>query len=385
MLSQEHLLVKKSAGEFATNVVEPLARRMDRENYYPREAIREAARLGLLAPTIPSKYGGGDGDLRTAVVVVEELAKTSGAFGFLTAISGVVFTHSLFTHGSGFQRGEVLARVATGEAVGAFALSEPCCGSDAAAIETRAEKVGGEWRIDGVKTWITSGLYADYFLVFARTGAREERHKTITAFIVKRGSCVETSPIEVMGMRGTGTAEVKFSQCSVSDDDVVGRVNGGWEVIAETLNAGRVAISGVALGVATGAFEEAWGWARQRRLFGQRLVDFQNAQFELAEMYAAIETMRALAYYAAYLFDVGRREEFITMAHVAKLQTARLAVEVTRKAVQMLGGYGYSKESKSEMFYRDAKALEIGGGTIEAIRHILYKTLDRRQAARPFD
>ncbi|MFN3804895.1 MAG: acyl-CoA dehydrogenase family protein [Pyrobaculum sp.] len=376
MLSQEHLLVKKSAGEFATNVVEPLARRMDRENYYPREAIREAARLGLLAPTIPSKYGGGDGDLRTAVVVVEELAKTSGAFGFLTAISGVVFTHSLFTHGSGFQRGEVLARVATGEAVGAFALSEPCCGSDAAAIETRAEKVGGEWRIDGVKTWITSGLYADYFLVFARTGAREERHKTITAFIVKRGSCIETTPIEVMGVRGTGTAEVKLDRCPASDEDVVGKINGGWSVAMYGINQGRLNVGAIGLGIAEEAFSQALDYARRRAAFGKLLTEFQAIQHYLSEMYARVESLRTLVYTTAKMKD-GGDPQFPLYAQVSKLLGSRTAVEVTRLAVQILGGYGYSTDSHVEMLYRDAKVTEIYEGTNEIILNTIYKFLER--------
>ncbi len=376
MLNQEHQLTRKVAREFAEKFVEPIARKMDRENYFPRDVVREAGKLGMLTPTVPPTYGGGGMDLRSAIVILEEVGKTSGGFSLLMEACGTLFSHALLTFGSEQQREDVLSKVASGEAIGAFALSEPCCGSDAAAIETKAEKIGGEWQINGVKTWITSGMYADYFLVFARTGAREERHKAISAFLVERSNCIETTPIEVMGMRGTGTAEVKLNQCPALD--VVGKINGGWEVLIETLNVGRVAISGVALGIATGAFEEAWSWARQRELFGQRLVDFQNTQFELAEMYTAVETIKTLAYYAAYLFDVGRREEFITMAHVTKLQAARLTVDVTRRAVQMLGGYGYSKESKSEMFYRDAKLLEIGEGTNEVMKYVLYKLISRK-------
>lgn len=375
MLSEEHKLIKKAAREFAEKFVEPIAKRMDRDNYYPRDVIREAAKLGILTPTVPQTYGGGDGDLRSAVVILEEVGRVSGGFSLLMEACGTLFSHPLLTFGTEQQKEEVLARVASGEVIGAFALSEPCCGSDAAAIETKAERVGGEWQISGTKTWITSGLYADYYLVFARTGAGEERHRTISAFLVKRGSCMETSPIEVMGMRGTGTAEVKLNQCPALD--VVGEINGGWKVLVDALNVGRAAISGVALGIASGAFEEALSWARQRRLFGQRLIDFQNTQFELAEMYTAVETIRTLAYYAAYLFDLGLHDEFTIIAHVAKLQSARLTVDISRKAVQMLGGYGYSKESKAEMFYRDAKLLEIGEGTNEVMKHILYRLLSK--------
>ncbi|MFN7105939.1 MAG: acyl-CoA dehydrogenase family protein [Pyrobaculum sp.] len=376
MLSQEHQLTRKVAREFAEKLVEQVARKMDRENYYPREVVREAGKLGILTPTVPPTYGGGGGDLRSTVVILEEVGRVSGGFSLLMEACGTLFSHTLLTFGTEQQKEEVLARVAGGEAVGAFALSEPCCGSDAAAIETRAEKVGGEWQISGIKTWITSGLYADYYLVFARTGAREERHKTITAFLVKRNNCIETTPIEVMGMRGTGTAEVKFNQCPALG--LVGEINRGWDVVMEALNVGRAAISGVALGIVVGVFEEVLGWARRRVLFGQRLVDFQNTQFELAEMYAAIETIRILTYYAAYLYDLGSRDEFITTAHIAKLQSARLAVDVTRRAVQILGGYGYSKESKAETSYRDAKLLEIGEGTNEVMKHVLYRLLSKK-------
>ncbi|MEL9991535.1 MAG: acyl-CoA dehydrogenase family protein [Thermoproteus sp.] len=376
LLTQEHELVRKAAREFAEKHVEPIARRMDRENYYPREAIREAGKLGLLTPTVPPEYGGGGGDLRSAVVVLEELGRISGGFSLLVEAYGILFADAVNNFARREQKEEVLPRVAAGEKIGAFALSEPCCGSDAAAIQTRAERIGGEWSINGAKMWITNGLYADYYLVAARTGPREARHKAITVFLLRRNNCVEASPIEVMGVRGTGTAELKLNDCRVGDGDIVGELNGGWKILMHTLDVGRVAISGVAIGVARGAFEEAYNWAKNRELFGRKLIEFQNAQFELAEMLAAIETARTLAYYAAYLYDT-KSPDFLLMSHVAKLQAARLAVDVTRRAVQMEGGYGYSKESKAEMFYRDAKILEIGEGTNEVMKYVIYKLLER--------
>ncbi len=377
LLTQEHELVRKTAREFAEKYVEPIARKMDRENYYPRETIREAGKLGILTPTVPAEYGGGGGDLRSAVVVLEELGRISGGFSLLVEAYGILFADAVNNFASKRHKEDVLPKVAAGEKIGAFALSEPCCGSDAAAIQTRAEKKGGEWVINGHKMWITNGLYADYYLLAARTGPREARHKAITVFLLPRSECVEAAPIEVMGVRGTGTAELKFNDCRASDDDVVGEVNGGWKIIMHTLDVGRVAISGVALGIARGAFEEALSWAKNRELFGKKLMEMQNAQFELAEMLAAIETARALAYYAAYLYDTGS-PDFLLMSHVAKLQTARLAVDVTRRAVQMEGGFGYSKESKAEMFYRDAKILEIGEGTNEVMKYVLFKLLEKR-------
>ncbi|ABO07604.1 acyl-CoA dehydrogenase family protein [Pyrobaculum calidifontis] len=376
MLDEEHRLILKSVREFTELHVRPRAREIDR-GVYPREILRKLGELGLLAPTIPPEFNGGGSDTLTQVLVVEELARASPGVATIMEIQSSMIAENIYAMGNPRQREELLPKFASGELICAFALSEPCCGSDAGAIETRAVRVGGEWRISGVKMWITSGLYADYYLVFARTGPKEARHKAITAFLVKRGSCVEATPIEVMGVRGTGTAEVKFNECPANDDDIVGKINEGWAVVVHALNVGRAAISGVAVGIARGAFEEALSWARGRRLFGKTLIEFQNTQFELAEMYAAIETARTLTYYAAYLYDV-KSPDFVAMAHVAKLQTARIAVDVARRAVQLEGGYGYSKESKAEMFYRDAKILEIGEGTNEVMKYVLFKLLEKR-------
>jgi len=376
LLTQEHELVRKAAREFAEKHVEPIARKMDIENYYPREVIREAGKLGILTPTVPAEYGGGGGDLRTAVVVLEELGRISGGFSLLVEAYGILFADAVNNFASKAQKEEVLPKVAAGDKIGAFALSEPCCGSDAAAIQTRAEKRGGEWVINGEKMWITNGLYADYYLVAARTGRREDRHRAITLFLLRRSRCIELSPIEVMGVRGTGTAGIKFNDCVVGGDDVVGEVNGGWKILMHTLDVGRVAVAGVALGVARGAFEEALAWARRREVFNRKLVEFQNTQFELAEMLAAVESIRALTYYSAYLYDT-KSPEFMLMSHVTKLHAARLAVDVTRRAVQIEGGFGYSKESKAEMFYRDAKILEIGEGTNEIMKYVIYRYIEK--------
>jgi alkylation response protein AidB-like acyl-CoA dehydrogenase len=376
LLTQEHELVRKATREFAEKYVEPVARKMDRENYYPREAIREAGKLGILTPTVPAEHGGDGGDLRTAVVVLEELGRISGGFSLLVEAYGILFADAVNDFASKAQREEVLPKVAAGDKIGAFALSEPCCGSDAAAIQTRAEKRGGEWVINGEKMWITNGLYADYYLVAARTGRREDRHRAITLFLLKRSRCIELSPIEVMGVRGTGTAGIKFNDCAIGGDDVVGEVNGGWKILMHTLDVGRVAVAGVALGVARGAFEEALAWARRREGFNRKLVEFQNTQFELAEMLAAVESIRALTYYSAYLYDT-KSPEFMLMSHVTKLHAARLAVDVTRRAVQIEGGFGYSKESKAEMFYRDAKILEIGEGTNEIMKYVIYRYIEK--------
>ena len=376
MLSEEHKLTVKVIREFVDQHVRPKARSIDKGEY-PRQLLKLLGELNILVPTLSPDVGGAGADTLTQVLVVEELAKASPGLATIMEIQSSMLAENLYHNGNKVHREEVVPKLASGDAVGAFALSEPCCGSDAAAIQTMAERRGGEWVINGTKMWITSGLYADYYLLAARTGPLEARHKAITVFLLPRSNCVEASPIEVMGVRGTGTAELKLNDCVASDDDIVGEVNGGWKIIMHTLNVGRVAISGVAVGVARGAFEEAYQWALNRELFGKKLIDFQNTQFEIAEMVAAIETARALAYYAAYLYDV-KSPDFLMMSHVAKLQTARIAVDVTRRAVQIEGGFGYSKESKAEMFYRDAKILEIGEGTNEVMKYVVFKLIHKR-------
>jgi len=375
MLSEEHKLVVKTVREFVDSGVRPKAREIDRGSY-PRDTLRKLGELGLLAPTIPPEYGGGGSDTLTQVLVVEELAKASPAVATIMEVQSSLIAENIYAVANPRQREELLPKFASGELIGAFALSEPCCGSDAAAIETRAVRVGGEWRISGVKMWITSGMYADYYLVFARTGPKEARHKAITAFLAKRGSCVEATPIEVMGVRGTGTAEVKFNECPASDDDIVGKVNEGWAVAMIGLNMGRLNVGALGLGIAEEAFRQAFDYAHKREAFGKPIAEFQIIQHYLAEMYIKIESLRTLVYTAAKMRD-GGDPQFPLYAQAAKVLGSRTAVESTRFAVQILGGFGYSKDAHVEMLYRDAKATEIYEGTNEILLNTIYKFLKK--------
>jgi len=376
MLSEEHLLVKKTVYEIVEKVVRPRSREIDGGSY-PRDILRFLGGQGLLAPTLPPEYGGASADTLTQVLIIEELARASPAVATIAEIQGSMIAHNLYELGNKKQKEEILPKIASGEYIAAFALSEPCCGSDAAAIETTAVRRGGVWVITGTKLWITSGLYADYFLLFARTGPREERHRTITAFLVKRNSCIETTPIAVMGLGGSGTAEVKLNGCEVSDDDVVGEVNGGWRVAVNGINLGRLNVGALSLGIAEEAFAQAMDYAKRREAFGRKIADFQIIQHYLAEMYIKTEALRALVYTAAKMRDAGD-PRFIPYAQAAKVFGSRTAVEVTRTAVQILGGYGYSKDAHVEMLYRDAKVTEIYEGTNEVILNTLYKLLSNR-------
>jgi alkylation response protein AidB-like acyl-CoA dehydrogenase len=379
-------LIRKVVKEFAETYVTNIATKIDRENFYPREVIREMGRHGLLAPNIPTEYGGGGLDLRGTCIVLEELAKYSGSISLIAEVQGTLVSHILYTYGNKMIREEILPKIASGEAIGSFALSEPCCGSDAASIESFAERKGGEWVLRGVKTWITQGQYADYYIVFARTGSREERHRNIASFLVKRSSCIKTSPIEVMGFRGTGTAEVVLDNCAVGDDYVIGESGKGFKIAMEALNVGRIAISSIGVGLAERALSEAYEYVSNRRAFDKRVIDFQYIQFLLADLYTLLETSRVLVYKAAEEYDKEPSKNTIPLiAALTKNFVTQSTVYIVGEALRLLGGFGYSKESVTERIYRDIKLLEIGEGTNEIQKLTISKFLLRGGLERLFE
>ncbi|CCC81756.1 acyl-CoA dehydrogenase family protein [Thermoproteus tenax] len=374
-LGEEHELVRKTAREFAERRVVPAARAIDEGNY-PRDLLREMGDLGLLAPHIPQEFGGAGLDFRSMVIVVEEIAKASPALATVAEVQGSMISYNLYRYAQPNVREKWLEDVAKGRKIVAFALSEPCCGSDAAAIQTRAERRGGEWVINGVKLWITSGLYADAYLVAARTGPPELRHKSISLFLVERSRCIETSPIKVMGVHGTGTAEVKFNDCVVGEEALVGKLNEGFQVVLDDLNNGRTCVGAIGLGIAEAAFAEAYAYSKKRTAFGRPLAEFQVLQHYLANAYVQTEAVRNVVYLAAFYRDADD-PSFPMYAQLAKVLGSRLAVETTRVAMQIMGGFGYSTESRVEMLYRDAKATEIYEGANEVILNTIYKFLEK--------
>jgi len=374
-LSEEHSLVRKTAREFAERRVAPAARRID-EGEYPRDLLREMGDLGLLAPHIPQEYGGAGLDFRSMVVAVEEIAKASPALATVMEVQGSMIAYNLYHYATEAVREKWLEDAAKGRRIIAFALSEPCCGSDAAAIQTRAERRGGEWAISGVKLWITSGLYADAYLVAARTGPPELRHRSISLFLVERSQCVEVSPVRVMGVHGTGTAEVKLNDCRVGEEALVGRLNEGFQVVLDDLNNGRTCVGAIGLGIAQAAFEEAYAYTKRRTAFGRPLADLQIVQHYLANVHAQTEAVRHVVYTAALYRDL-KDPAFPMYAQLAKVLASRLAVDAARTAMQVMGGFGYSTDSKVEMLYRDAKATEIYEGANEVILNTVYKFLEK--------
>jgi alkylation response protein AidB-like acyl-CoA dehydrogenase len=369
-------IIRKTLQDFGERFIEPLSSIIDKENRYPREIVREMGRYGFLAPTIPEEYNGGGLDLKSGVIVLEELAKYSGSVALISEVQGFLIAETLYRYGSRDIKENILPKIASGEVIGSFALSEPCCGSDAAAIETYAERSGDHWFINGVKTWITQGLYADYYLLFARVGSKKERHKNIALFLVKKDECIKTSPIEVMGFRGTGTAEVVLNNCSVDSDSLMAPPGEGFKIAMEVLNIGRVAISALGVGLAERSLAEAYRFLRDRKAFDKTIIEFQYIQFLLSDLYTLLETSRALVYKAAETIskeDV--KEKIPLIAAVTKNFVAPTAVYIVGEALRLLGGYGYSKESVVERIYRDVKLLEIGEGTNEVQKMVISKHL----------
>jgi len=366
-------LLRSSVREFAEKVIKPVARRIDQENAVPPDIIRQVADMGYFALRVPQEYGGPGLSTLESVIVVEELARASGAVAIMATVSGTMVAYPLVHYASPEIKERYLTKLAKG-AIGAFALSEPCCGTDAAAITTRAVKEGDEYVISGRKTWITNSPYADFFLVAARTGRPEDRHRGVSLFVVDKSSCVEVSKLDMMGYRGSGTSEVLFKDCRVPESNMVGQLNGGFKIVMDALNEGRVVTAATALGLAEAAFEDALAYSRQRESMGVPIAEHQMVQYMLAEMKVRVEAMRLLIYEAARKVDAGD-PDYPMWSSMAKLAAAQWGVDVARMAVQVEGGFGYSRESLVERIYRDIKMVEIGDGTNEVQRLVIARGL----------
>ena len=371
--SEELEAIRESVREFAEKEVRPLARRIDEENEIPGELLRKGSEMGYFSLRVPEEYGGPGLGLLESVVVIEELSRASSGYGLVSVVSGSMVVYPLARYASEEVREKYLSLLAKG-GIGAFALTEPCCGSDAAAIETRAVRDGDEYVVRGQKIFITNSTYADFFIVAARTGRQEDRHRGVSLFVVDRSGCVKVSKLDMMGYRGSGTGLVYFDECRVPRENLIGGEGEGFKMVMMTLNEGRISTSASGLGVARAAFEEALRYSMERRSMGKPLIEHQMVQSMIAEMATKLEASRLLIYEAARRADVGDPRH-ILLASMAKLYTATAIVDVARTAMQVLGGIGYSRESEVERYYRDVKMIEIGDGTNEVQKMVIVKYL----------
>ena len=373
-LSEDHALFRRTARDFATDELEEQAHELDQEHKVPTESLKKLGDLGYMGIMVPEAYGGIDSDTMSYVLVMEELSKACASTSTAVSVQNSLVEAPILDHGSEEQKQKYLPKLATGEWMGAFALSEPESGSDAGAMKTTANRDGDHYVLNGSKMWISNAAFADVFVLLAATDP-DAGNKGVSAFIVDRDTPGFTIGEEEdkLGIRGTSTCEIHFDDARVPADNLLGAEGRGFRIALETLNGGRVGIAAQALGIAEAAFEEATHYAKERKAFGTEIANFQGIQFKLAEMKTQIESARWLVYNAAWRKDQGL--DYITESALAKLHAAEIASTVADQAVQIHGGYGYVTDYKVERLYRDARITRIYEGTSEIQKLVVARQI----------
>jgi len=372
----ERAMLREMVRRFAREEVAPLAYEIDRDERFPIESWRRGAELGLLGITAPEQYGGAGLGLTEVCIVTEELAKVCMSTCATLMHQADLVVDNLVRNATADQQARWLPGLCSGEIVGCLAMTEPEAGSDVLSMRTRAIRTKAGWTLSGSKTFITNGPNADVALVYAKTGDHS-KPRSLGLFLVPAESpgFTKGKKFEKMGWRGSPTGELIFDDVELRDESLVGREGNGLHVLMSGLNSERLVMAAQGVGLAQGALDAALQYASERRQFGRRISEFQAIQHKLATMYAEIETSRALLYQSTALADDGRVGELNLPAAAAKLQASEVAMRSATQAVQIFGGYGYIKEFPVERYMRDAKLLEIGGGTSEIQRHIIAKAL----------
>ena len=378
-LNKEHEMARTLFKEFAENEAKPLAQEVDEKEMFPRETVDKMAKYGFLGIPVPKEFGGQGCDILTYVMCVEELSKVCGTSGVIVSAHTSLCVDPIMTFGTPEQKAKYLVPLAKGEKLGAFGLTEPGAGTDAQGQQTKAVLDGDEWVLNGSKCFITNGKEADVYVIFAVTGKIEKKGrvmKEISAFIVEKGTPGFTfgTKENKMGIRGSSTYELIFTDCRIPKANLLGQQGKGFNIAMHTLDGGRIGIAAQALGIAEGALERTIAYTKERKQFGKSISAFQNTQFQLADMATKVEAAKMLVYKAAL-----KKQEYVTNpkvsysveAAMAKLYAAEVAMEVTTKAVQLHGGYGYIREYEVERMMRDAKITEIYEGTSEVQRMVI--------------
>ena len=372
-LSSDQRLIVQTVREFCQAKIAPLSAEYDRSGEYPREQLRGLAELGLLGATVPEAWGGAGLDSVTYALCLEEISAADASVAVIVSVQNGLPEQMLLGYGTDAQRQRYLRPLATGEALGAFCLTESNSGSDAASLRLKATRDGEGWILDGSKSWITSGNQADIYLVMARSGGAGARG--VSCFIVERGAPGLSSgkPEEKLGLHAAHTTTVSFDSVRVPADSMLGQEGQGLSIALSCLDAGRIGIAMQATGIARAAFEHAARYALSREQFGRPIAENQGVSFKIADMAARIEGARLVALKAAWLKDVG--QPYGREASIAKLLASETAVDVTREAIQVFGGNGYSREYPVERLYRDAKITEIYEGTSEIQRVVISRSV----------
>ena len=369
--------------EFAENEVKPLAQEVDETEKFPTGTVEKMAKYGFLGIPVPKELGGQGCDILTYAMCVEELSKVCGTTGVIVSAHTSLCVDPILTFGTPEQKEKYVPDLASGKKLGAFGLTEPMAGTDAQGQQTKAVLDGDEWVLNGSKCFITNGKEADVYIVIAVTGKIEKRGRTmkeISAFIVEKGTPGFTFGVKEkkMGIRGSSTYELIFTDCRIPKENLLGKQGKGFNIAMHTLDGGRIGIAAQALGLAEGALETTIAYVKERKQFGRSIAQFQNTQFQLADMATKVKAAQLMVYRAALKKDeyqAGAKVSYSVEAAMAKLYAAEVAMEVTTKCVQLHGGYGYIREYDVERMMRDAKITEIYEGTSEVQRMVISGAL----------
>ena len=371
-LAEEHHQVRETAAKFADEVVAPRAAALDRSGEFPHDTFRQMAELGFLGLPWPETYGGAGLDTRSYILAVEEISRACASTGISLAAHVSLGTGPIFYAGNEEQKRRFVPRLASGEILGAFGLTEPHAGSDASATQTTAVREGGHYRVNGTKIYITNGSVAGSVVITART-EKGAGAKGISALIVEKGTpgFKVGKKEDKMGLRGSDTVELHFEDCRVPAENLIGQEGVGFREFMKTLDAGRIGIGAMSLGIARAAYRAAVAYAKERQQFGRPIAEFQLVQEMLSDMRVRIESARLLVYHAAWLKDHDR--PFAIEAAMAKLHASETAVFCADRSVQIHGGMGYMRELPVERYYRDAKLMEIGEGTSQIQKIVIAR------------
>jgi len=374
-LTPEQKMLQDQVRKFAEAELAPKAPEIDKTGEFPWDNVRKCAKQGLLGIVVPEKYGGSGLDFVSLAIAIEEISRACATTGVVVAVNNSLVTYPILTFGSEEQKQKYLPLLCSGEKIGAIGITEPNAGSDVAGMETMARLEGDYYVLNGTKRFITNGTEAGIYVVFAYTN-KELKHKGMSAFIVERGTPGFTlgKHEDLMGIRASGNCELIFEDCKVPKANLLGKEGEGFKICMNTLDVSRVDIGAQAVGISQAALEAAIKYSKERKAFGQPICEFEMIQSMLADMATKIQAARLLVYFAGSCKDRGM-PRFSKESAMAKYYAADIAVEVTRMAVQIFGGYGYSQEYAVERFYRDAKILEIYEGTREIQKIVIAREL----------
>ncbi|GGC86277.1 acyl-CoA dehydrogenase [Thalassobacillus devorans] len=368
--TDEQEMMRKMVRDFAQKEVAPAIERMETEDRFPREVVTKMGELGLMGIPIPEKYGGSEMDYTSYIIAIHELSKVSATVGVILSVHTSVGTLPILNFGTEEQKQKYIPKLASGEYLGAFALTEPSAGSDAGSLKTRAVKQGDTYILNGSKVFITNGGEADTYIVFARTNMEESGYQGVSTFIVEKDTpgLIIGKKEKKMGLHGSSTVQLTFDNCEVPAEQMLGKEGEGFKIAMSNLNSGRIGIAAQSLGIAEAAMEHAVDYAKEREQFGKPIAKQQGLSFKLADMATEVEAAKLLTYHAAALKEAGAPcNKEVSMA---KMYASKTAMKNAIEAVQVYGGYGYTEDYPVERLFRDAKVCEIYEGTNE-IQHIV--------------